>query len=100
MPFRIEPAGPERLRASGELDFGTAAEALDAGLVLLATGARWTLDLSGITAGDSAGVAVLVEWLSAASARRSTLTFESVPEQMLAIARISELDGLLLPQRV
>jgi phospholipid transport system transporter-binding protein len=100
MPFRIEPAGPERLRASGELDFATAAAALEQGQALLGTGQRWTVDLSGITAGDSAGVAVLVDWLSAASARRSTLSFESVPEQMLAIARISELDDLLLPQRV
>jgi len=98
MPFCIEQAGPERLRASGELDFGTAAAALEAGLALLATGPRWTVDLSGITAGDSAGVAVLVEWLSAASARSATLGFESVPEQMLAIARISELEDLLVPQ--
>jgi phospholipid transport system transporter-binding protein len=99
MAFRIEPAGPERLRASGELDFGTAASALEAGLALLATGPRWTVDLSGITSGDSAGVAVLVEWLSAAAARRASLTFESVPQQMLAIARISDLEDLLLPQR-
>jgi len=99
MPFRIEPAGPERLQASGELDFGTAAAALDAGLSLLAAGARWTVDLSGISSGDSAGVAVLLEWQSAASARQATLIFESIPEQMLAIARISELEDLLLPQR-
>lgn len=98
MPFRIEPAGPERLQASGELDFGTAAAALEAGLALLATGPRWTVDLSRITTGDSAGLAVLVEWLSVTAARQGSLSFESVPQQMLAIARISELEELLLPQ--
>lgn len=98
MPFSIEPAGPQRLRAAGELDYGTAAAALQAGLALIETGPRWTIDLSGITSGDSAGVAVLVEWLSAAAARNATLAFESVPLQMLAIARISELDVLLLSQ--
>ena len=98
MPFRVEQVGPERLRAIGELDFATAAAALEGGEALLATGRNWTVDLSGITAGDSAGVAVLVEWLSAASARGAALGFESVPEQMLAIARISELEDLLVPQ--
>jgi phospholipid transport system transporter-binding protein len=99
MPFRIEPAGPGRLRASGDLDFGTAAAALEAGLGLLAAGERWVVDLAGVGAGDSAGVAVLVEWLSAAAARGAEVRFESVPAQMLAIARISELEDLLLPQR-
>lgn len=98
MPFRIEQAGPERLRASGELDFATAAAALAAGDVLLATGPRWTVDLSGVTSGDSAGVAVLLEWLSSAAARGATLRFESIPGQMQAIARISELQDLLLSQ--
>lgn len=98
MPFRIEQAGPERLRAIGELGFATAAAALEEGEALLATGQRWTVDLSGVTSGDSAGVAVLVQWLSAAAARRATLTFESMPEQMRAIARISELQDLLPSQ--
>lgn len=98
MPFRIEQAGPERLRAIGELDFATAAAALEQGEALLGTGPRWTVDLSGVTSGDSAGVAVLLEWLSAASARRVTLRFESIPEQMQAIARISELQDVLLSQ--
>jgi phospholipid transport system transporter-binding protein len=98
MPFRIEQAAPGRLRAIGELDFATAAAALEEGDALLARGQRWTVDLSGVTAGDSAGVAVLVEWLSVASARRVALRFESIPEQMQAIARISELQDVLLSQ--
>jgi phospholipid transport system transporter-binding protein len=94
--FRIEPDGDRRLRASGELEFATATEALRAGLAQLAAGRDWTIDLVGVTAGDSAGLAVLVEWLSAAHARGSQLVFTGIPPQMLAIARISDLDGLLL----
>ena len=67
--FRIEPAGDGRLAASGELEFATAAAALHAGLALMRDGRCWIVDLAGITAGDSAGLAVLVEWMSAASAR-------------------------------
>jgi phospholipid transport system transporter-binding protein len=96
--FRIEPAGDGRLAASGELDFATAAAALDAGLALIRGERAWTVDLSGITSGDSAGLAVLVEWLSAARARGATLHYAAVPAQILAIARISDLEDLLVAQ--
>jgi phospholipid transport system transporter-binding protein len=96
--FRIEAAGAGRLIASGELDFDTAASALEAGLRLLRPGERCTIDLGGITAGDSAGLAVLVEWISAGRASGATIAYERVPAQILAIARISDLEGLLTAQ--
>ncbi len=98
MGFSIEADGPGRLLAKGELDFDTAAAALRSGSAALAQGSAWTVDLAGVTAGDSAGVAVLVEWLSVAAARGATLRYESVPQQMLAIARISDLEDLLISQ--
>lgn len=96
--FRIEPAGDGRLAVRGELGFATAAAALQAGLALIGAQRAWTVELSGVTAGDSAGLAVLVEWVSAARARGATLHYEAVPAQILAVARISDLDGLLLAQ--
>lgn len=96
--FSIEADGPDRLRARGELDFGTAAAALRAGLALLPRGGRCTIDLAGVTSADSAGLAVLVEWLAAATERGGSLSFESVPAQLRAIARISDLETLLLGQ--
>jgi phospholipid transport system transporter-binding protein len=96
--FRIETAGPGRLLASGELGFATAARALDDGLVLMSSGQAWTVDLAGVTAGDSAGLAVLVEWLSVARARGATLNFAAVPSQILAVARIADLEDLLVAQ--
>lgn len=96
--FRIAPAGDGRLAASGELDFATAAAALQAGLALIGAGRAWTVDLAGVTSGDSAGLAVLVEWMSAARARDASVRYEAVPEQILAVARISDLQELLLAQ--
>jgi phospholipid transport system transporter-binding protein len=93
--FAIAAAGTGRLEASGELTFETAAQALRTGLEVLAGAASWVVDLSRITAGDSAGIAVLVEWLSAAQARGASLRYEGMPEQMHAIARISDLEDLL-----
>jgi len=97
MSFQISAAGPARLEARGELGFGTAAEALKAGLALLGSGA-WVVDLAGVTSADSAGLAVLVEWLAVVNERGGTLRFESVPGQLVAIARISDLDDLLFAQ--
>ncbi len=96
--FGIEAAGPQRLRAHGELGFPTAAAALQAGLALLPRGGRCTVDLAGVTSADSAGLAVLVEWLAVAAERGGSLVFESVPAQLRAIARISDLEPLLLGQ--
>jgi len=39
---------------------------------------------------------VLVDWLASAKARGSSLGYEGIPAQMLAIARISNLEDLLL----
>ena len=94
--FAIERIAPDRLRASGELGFATAAHALRAGIEQIGRDGEQVVDLSGVTAGDSAGVAVLVEWISAAAAMGMGLRYENVPAQMLAIARISDLEDLLV----
>ena len=94
--FAIERIAPNRLCASGELGFATAAHALRAGIDQIGRDGEQVVDLSGVTAGDSAGVAVLVEWISAAAAAGKGLRYENVPSQMLAIARIADLEDLLL----
>jgi phospholipid transport system transporter-binding protein len=96
--FGIDAAGPGRLLARGELSFATAGQALRAGLGLLPSGRTCTIDLSGITSADSAGLAVLIEWLSVATARGCELAYEAVPAQLRAIARISDLEELLATQ--
>jgi phospholipid transport system transporter-binding protein len=94
--FAIERASPGRLVASGELGFETAARALRQGDELLRHEQGCVIDLARIESGDSAGVAVLVDWLASAKARGGSITYEGIPAQMLAIARISDLEDLLL----
>ena len=53
------------------------------------------MDLSQVSSGDSAGLAVLIEWLAAARARKVRLRYTSVPTQILAVARISDIEELL-----
>ena len=92
--FAIERSAPGRLVARGELSFETAADALRAGLQLF-DGGDCSIDLAGVSHGDSAGLAVLIEWLAHARQRGIALRYEHVPAQITAIARISDVDDLL-----
>lgn len=53
------------------------------------------LDLSSVTVVDSAGLALLVEWLRQARNRQNTMQFRNIPEKVLAIARVSDLEDSL-----
>lgn len=92
----IEPAGAGRFVVRGPLTFETVTGVLRASEGLFAnSGEPMRIDLSGVTESDSAGVALLVEWLSRAAAKQRPITFHNAPESLLAIARISEVDKLL-----
>jgi phospholipid transport system transporter-binding protein len=93
--FEISAASPGRLEARGSICYDSAARALHAGLALIPRGQPCTIDLSQVTEADSAGLAVLVEWLATARKRGSTIHYHGIPAQILAVARISDLDDLL-----
>jgi len=93
--FAITAVGPGRLEARGTICYDSAAQALRAGLALIPRGQPCTIDLSKVTEADSAGLAVLVEWIATARKRESTIHYEAIPAQILAVARISDLDDLL-----
>jgi phospholipid transport system transporter-binding protein len=93
--FQIRATSPGRLEAQGAMCFDGAARALKAGLDLIPRGQPCTIDLSRVTEADSAGLAVLVEWLATARKRQSLIRYECIPAQILAVARISDLDDLL-----
>ncbi len=97
--FHIERSSSGHLSAADELNFETAAQALQSGLELLRQEPASVVDLSAITEGDSAGVAVLIEWLADARARDRRLAYQKIPTQMLAIARLSDIDEILLGER-
>jgi phospholipid transport system transporter-binding protein len=93
----IDAAAPGRLTVRGDLDFDSAPAALVRGLSLMGDAKNCEVDLSGVSSGDSAGLAVLIEWLGCARRRGATLRYTGVPAQIRAIARISALDELLSP---
>lgn len=91
----LEPAGEGRFSLRGELGFANAAELLEEGLRRFGDAGPVEVDLAGVTHADSAGVAVLVEWVAAARRSGRELRYKDAPSQLLAIARLGGVDGLL-----
>ncbi len=84
------------LRVRGEVSFDSVPALLEQGRVLLAgRSGRLRLDLSGVTRADSAGLALLIEWLRIARRQRTEVEYRHVPPQLLAIARVGGVEALL-----
>ena len=95
--FQLVPAADGQLAAQGPLTFATARRARELGLGLIraAPGQALEIDCSGISASDSAGLAVLLDWLGAAQRAGGKLRYRALPEGLIALSRISELAQLL-----
>jgi phospholipid transport system transporter-binding protein len=95
MAAGLESDGPGRFKVQGDLNFATAASLWQESSRLFPPHSTLLVDLAGVTRSDSAGVALLVEWLRQAQARRQTLQFAHIPAQMQAIIQIADLQHLL-----
>jgi phospholipid transport system transporter-binding protein len=96
-PFNLAAGGSGRLLAEGPLTFASARRARELGLDAIEAAADGALviDCRGITASDSAGLAVLLDWLAAARALGRSLRFTHLPQGLAALGRISEVNELL-----
>jgi len=91
----LSAPAPGILAMSGALVFATAAKALADARPAVARGEVTALDLAGVTASDSAGLAVLLALRRAAQARGVTLVIMSLPATLLALAQLGEVEDLL-----
>jgi phospholipid transport system transporter-binding protein len=98
-PLNVEISEPSagRIVVKGELTFGTARAAREKGTLVLESSRATDLviDCAGVTRGDSAGLAVLLDWLAWARRKSRNVRLENLPASLVAIARISEVDELL-----
>ena len=92
---RLVTCAPGLARVEGVLDFASVTPLLAAGEALLRRPGALDIDLGGVTAANSAGLALLLEWLDLAGARRIDLRLLNLPESLLRIAAFSNLDALL-----
>jgi phospholipid transport system transporter-binding protein len=93
----ISEPSPGRVVVAGELTFASAREARQLGILVLESSRadRIVVDCSALTRADSAGLAVLLDWLAWGRRQSRPLSLTNLPESLVAIARISEVDTLL-----
>ncbi|MCY4325682.1 MAG: STAS domain-containing protein [Betaproteobacteria bacterium] len=58
-----------------------------------------TFDLGGVEKVDSVGVSMLINWKRFAQANDATLSFVNLPEQIMRLVEMYELEDLLLDQQ-
>ena len=91
----LNDLGDGRFALSGEMTFETAERILIASEEPFEQHTRIEVDLSGVRKSDSAGLALLLEWITWANHTVREIRFQSMPDRVLAIARTTEVDHLL-----
>lgn len=84
-----------RLEIHGELSFSSVPALWSDCQEQCASAEAIDVDLGQIQRSDSAGLALLTEWLREAQRRGVSLRFFNIPAQMLDMARASGLDQIL-----
>jgi len=93
--FTLEDHGDGCFALSGEMSFDTAERILKESEEPFEEHTQLKIDLSGVTLSDSAGLALLLEWVTWANHTVREIQFNGMPERVLAIAKTTEVEGLL-----
>ena len=83
----------------GAMTFASVAPLWRQSVEVFADEAVFQIDLAQVTHTDSAGLALLVEWLREGSRRGARIEFLNLPAQMLALAGAANLEQVLTGQR-
>ncbi len=84
----------DRILISGELSFVTVYAVLESSKKLFPPQGPWNCDLSQVSNCDSAGVALLVEWLQLAQQKKIKIRFLQLPQQLQTIIAATGLNQL------
>ena len=93
--FTFEDLGEGRFAVSGDMTFATAEKMLRASEDLFDDHTQIDVDLTEVTDSDSAGLALLLEWVTWANHSVREIRFTGMPEKILAIAKTTEVEPLL-----
>ncbi len=93
----IREAGPGQYRLHGAMTMATVTGLRSEGLQLFARGqGAIEVNLGDVQRADSGGLALLVDWLAWARRAQRALRYSALPPALLALARLSDVEQLLL----
>ena len=92
---QIESGADGQFLITGDLDFQTVPRVWSASQALFADSKTLTIDLSGVNSSNSAGLALLIEWMRFAEEKNCSIKFENLPEQMRQVAQLCGVEDKL-----
>jgi phospholipid transport system transporter-binding protein len=83
------------LHVAGALNFNSVMSVYQQSLPLIAARPALHIDLSGVTSANSAGLALLIEWMKYAKSTRKEIQFKHIPESLLSMAKVAGVDKII-----
>ena len=93
--FEFNDLGGGNFEISGDMSFETAERILRASQRTFEQHENVRVDMSAVDKADSAGLALLLEWMSWAKQGVAKIDFVAIPASILAIAHTAELKDLV-----
>lgn len=94
-PASIIARAADRYALDGALTYATVSTFWISTKNLFRSTGSYFVDLSAVTEIDSAGLALLIDWVRRCRASGATITFEQAPTKLTALAKIGDLSELL-----
>lgn len=92
---QLEDLGLGRFAIKGDMSFQTAQYLLERSEDLFEDHTEIEVDMISVTRTDSAGLALMLEWINWANHSVREIRFENVPPKIRSIARATEVEHLL-----
>ena len=93
--YTLTDLGAGRFALSGDMTFATAERILRRSEAPFSEYAQIEVDLSAVERADSAGLALLLEWITWANHTVREIRFVEIPQKLVAIAETTEVEQLL-----
>ncbi|MFZ2312187.1 MAG: STAS domain-containing protein [Methylobacter sp.] len=90
--LNIIDQGAGHFVVDGDLTFSTIDKQSVKSFSFLKAAKEITIDLGRVSCTDSAGLALMIEWIKYTRHNKTQLRFKNIPEQLLTLAKLSGLD--------
>ena len=90
--FNLIKLSDDSYCVEGNMTFSTLNKKTIKSFDFLNTTKEICIDLEKVTAADSAGLALMIEWIKHSKPLNTKLRFKNIPQQLLTLAKLSDLD--------
>ncbi len=90
--LKFEQTAPGQIQVEGELTFSNIDKNTVKSCSFLNGAENVSIDMQNVTASDSAGLALVVEWIKVCEQQQIAIVFHNIPAQLHALAKLTGFD--------